>query len=286
MTHSADARTRERFFVVHGATGAQGAPVVSALESTGLPVRGLSRAEGNLDDRDALATAYEGVTGAFIHFPITPDPAAPARWAENLAAVARPARAVISTSGGVPGDATSPFGARRLAALGDLAERLREAGVAVTVLAPRLFLENLLLPPVRETLAEEGVLAYPVAADRPVAWVSHLDVAEAAVAALTHATPPSFVDVGAVPGLTGAELAAQHGAAVTYRAMPPVEFGKLLAPILGEGAAAGIQGLYQAVEARPDALAFTAETGTEKLLGVRARSVRDWLAGLGSTPFG
>ncbi|MCP3803901.1 hypothetical protein NLX83_32000 [Allokutzneria sp. A3M-2-11 16] len=271
-------------YIVHGATGAQGAPVVKALEAAGLPVRGLSRAEGDLDDRDALTAAYEGATGAFIHFPITPDPAAPARWAENLAAVARPARVVISTSGGVPGDASSPFGAQRLTALGDLAERLREAGVLVTVLAPRLFLENLLLPPVQETLAAEGVLAYPVAADRPVAWVSHLDVAEAAVAALTHATPPSFVDVGAVPGLTGAELAEQHGAG--YRAMPPTEFGELLAPILGAGAAAGVQGLYQAVAARPDALAFTAETGAEKLLGVRPRSVREWLAGLSGTPVG
>ncbi|SDM62977.1 NmrA family NAD(P)-binding protein [Allokutzneria albata] len=272
--------------VVHGATGAQGAPVVRAVAAAGLPVRGLSRAEGDLDDRAGLGAAYEGATGAFIHFPITPDPAAPARWAENLAAVARPARAVISTSGGVPGDDTSPFGSQRLAALGELAERLREAGVVVTVLAPRLFLENLLLPPVQETLAGEGVLAYPVAADQPVAWVSHLDVAEAAVAALTHASPPSFVDVGPVPGLTGAELAAQHGAGVTYRAMPPAEFGALLAPVLGEGAAAGIEGLYQAVAARPDALAFTTETGTEKLLGVRSRSAGAWLAGLSGTPLG
>ncbi|WP_086827104.1 hypothetical protein [Allokutzneria sp. NRRL B-24872] len=272
--------------IVHGATGAQGAPVVQALEAAGLPVRGLSRAQGDLDDRAALAAAYEGATGAFIHFPITPDPAAPARWAENLAAVARPHRAVISTSGGVPGDPASPFGAPRLAALGDLAERLCEAGVVVTVLAPRLFLENLLLPPVRETLAREGVLTYPVVAEQPVAWSSHLDVADAAVAALTHADPPSFVDVGAVPGLTGADLAAEHGASVTYRAMSPVEFGGLLAPILGEGASAGIQALYQAVSARPDALAVTAETGTEKLLGVRARSVRTWLEGLSAHPVG
>ncbi|GAA3988023.1 NmrA family NAD(P)-binding protein [Allokutzneria multivorans] len=272
--------------IVHGVTGAQGAPVVQALEAAGLPVRGLSRAQGDLDDRAALAAAYEGATGAFIHFPITPDPAAPARWAANLAAVARPERAVISTSGGVPGDAASPFGASRLSALGELAERLRDAGVVVTVLAPRLFLENLLLPPVQESLAREQVLTYPVAAERPVAWSSHLDVADAAVAALTHATPPSFVDVGAVPGLSGADLAAQHGTSVTYRAMSPVEFGGVLAPILGSGAAAGIQGLYQAVAAHPEALAFTAETGTEKLLGVRTRSVRAWLEGLSAHPVG
>ncbi|MFB9907560.1 hypothetical protein [Allokutzneria oryzae] len=269
-------------YLVHGATGAQGAPVVRALEARGLAVRGLSRAGGDLDDRAALAAAYEGVTGAFIHFPITPDPAAPARWAANLAAVARPARAVISTSGGVPGDPGSPFGPDRLAAVADLAEGLRAAGVVVTVLAPRLFLENLLLPPVQETLVGEGVLTYPVADGHAVGWSSHLDVAEVAVAALTHADPPSFVDVGAVPALTGPDLAAEFGAhhnrEITYRAMTPTDFGAVLTPVLGAGAAAGIQGLYQALQGRPDSLASTGDTDSEKLLGVRTRPVKGWLA--------
>ncbi|MCK2238533.1 MULTISPECIES: NmrA family NAD(P)-binding protein [unclassified Crossiella] len=264
-------------YLVHGATGAQGGPVAALLKATGHDVRPLTRAVAQLDDIPSLTSAYAGVEAAFIHFPITPDPAAPGRWAKALATAvlaAKPRQVVISTSGGVGDD--------RLAAISGLAAELRAGGVPATLLAPRLFRENLLLPPIQDRLRAEDTLVYPVRADQPIAWVSHLDVAEAAVAALTQANPPEEVHLGET--VTGPELAAgfaaHHGRPVRYQQLTPAEFQVLLAPLLGEAAAAGVAASYGDIATLPH-LSFPAEQGGKALLGAEPRGTAAWLAELG-----
>lgn len=263
-------------YLVHGASGAQGGPVASLLRSRGHDVRPLTRALADLADVPALTTAYAGVTGVFAHLPVTGDPAAPARWLKSVASAAlaaKPGRVVLSTSGGPDEE--------RLAAFRDLAAELRAGGVPATLLAPRLFKENLLLPPIQERLRAEGVLSYPVRADQPIAWSSHLDVAEAAVAALTLTSAPAEVHLG--QPVTGPELAAgfaaHTGRAVRYEALTPAEFQALLAPLLGEGAAAGVADSYRVIETLP-ALDFPAEQGGPALLGTGIRTTEAWLAEL------
>ena len=64
------------------------------------------------------------------------------------------------------------------------------SGVPTAVVAPRLYLENLLLPVVLAPTREEGVLRYPLPTSFPVSWSSHLDVAEVVARLLTDASPP------------------------------------------------------------------------------------------------
>ncbi|MBP2471705.1 uncharacterized protein YbjT (DUF2867 family) [Crossiella equi] len=273
-------------YLVHGATGAQGGPVADLLKAKGIDVRPLTRSVAELDDVAALTAAYAGVEGAFVHFPLTPDPEAPARWAKAVAAAAlaaRPRRVVISSSGGDPADATSPLlTPDKAAALTSLAEELRAGGIAVTLVQARLFKENLLLPPIFERARTEGVLAYPVRADQPIAWASHLDVAEVVVAALTSDNAPDVVNIGQT--VTGPELAegiAEHlGREVRFEFLPPADFRGLLAPILGEGTATGVSALYEALQALP-AVTFPEQTGAKALLGTEVRSTARWLAALG-----
>ncbi len=89
-------------------------------------------------------------------------------------------------------------------------------------------------------MKDEGVLRYPLRADLAVAWSSHLDVADAAVAALTLDVAPDAVDIGQIPAITGVELAeafAEHfSRAVTFEAVTPDAFGASIAPIIGGGA--------------------------------------------------
>ena len=66
--------------IIHGATGAQGSPVLSALTSAGrtaiAAVRhpetvpaGIAARQVDLASADSLASAYEGAEGVFVHLP-------------------------------------------------------------------------------------------------------------------------------------------------------------------------------------------------------------------------
>ncbi|GGM65457.1 hydroxylase [Longimycelium tulufanense] len=242
--------------------------------------------QADLGDVEALTAAYRGVQGVFVHLPITGDPDARTRWTHAIGAAARatrPARIVVSTSGGMLNDPASPFGVEKIAALRELTADLRAAGLTVTVLAPRLFLENLLLPPVLQCIATEGVLPYPLPVERSVAWSSHLDVADVATAVLTGEPAPESLNIGQVPGLTGNDLAAafanHFGRPVTYRYIEPAEFAASIAPLLGPAAAAGTGALYESLALYPG-LTFPAATGPTRPLGIAPRSLAAWLTEL------
>ena len=66
-------------FIVHGATGAQGSPVLTALRAAGhaatAAVRDPASADGlavavDYDSVDSLAAAYERASGVFVHLPV------------------------------------------------------------------------------------------------------------------------------------------------------------------------------------------------------------------------
>ncbi|MFK4067024.1 NAD(P)H-binding protein [Streptomyces sp. NPDC029674] len=68
-------------YVIHGATGAQGAPVVAALVAAGKPVTALTRNPDAVVDGarvvaasyssvEELTEAYRGADGVFVHLPV------------------------------------------------------------------------------------------------------------------------------------------------------------------------------------------------------------------------
>ena len=273
-------------FIVHGATGAQGSPVLTALRAAGhaatAAVRNVASVDGpavavDYASVDSLAAAYQDASGVFVHLPIgSPDQQAQyARAIGEAVGRAKPARVVLSTSGNPPVPGTGPS---------ILVEELERQGQSFAVIEPCLFLENLLLPIVLAPVRDEGVLRYPLRADYLTSWVSHLDVADVAVALLTDSSVNGRVAVGALPALLGSDLAdgfARHfDTSVRFESLQPEAFGEQITPLFGEQAARPVIDAYiwrqgQAGEVISD------ERSAQKLLGLTPRSVNQWLRELG-----
>ena len=157
------------------------------------------------------------------------------------------------------------------------------SGVPTAVVAPRLYLENLLLPVVLAPASQEGVLRYPLPASFPVSWSSHLDVAEVVARLLTDASPTTgTVGVGHLPGLTGPDLAAalsSHlGREVRFEGITPEAFGDLITPLFGPAAAPVVE-LYRALNAQAGST-IAEGSSAQELLGLRPRPIEQWLKDL------
>lgn len=282
--------------IVHGATGAQGSPILSALTSTGrtaiAAVRhpeavpdGIVARQVDLASADSLASAYKGADGVFVHLPMgAPEAAAAqARAVVEAVAQARPGRVVISTSGQIVDQPGSPLQATADSPIMTLIDGVTGSGVPTAVVAPRLYLENLLLPVVLDPARQEGVLRYPLPASFPVSWSSHLDVADVVVRLLTDASPTTgTVGVGHRPGLTGPDLAAAFsshlGREVRFEGITPEAFGELITPLFGPAAALVVE-LYQALNAQ-DGNTIAEDSSAQELLGLRPRPIEQWLEDL------
>ena len=282
--------------IIHGATGAQGSPVLSALTSAGrtaiAAVRhpetvpaGIAARQVDLASADSLASAYEGADGVFVHLPMGAPEAAAAQARAVVEAVtrARPGRVVISTSGQIVDQPGSPLQAPADSPIMTLIDGVTGSGVPTAVVAPRLYLENLLLPVVLTPVREEGVLRYPLPASFPVSWSSHLDVAEVVARLLTDASPTTgTVAVGHRPGLKGPDLAAAFssrlGREVRFEGVTPEAFGELITPLFGPAAAPVVE-LYQVLNTQ-DGSTIAEDGSAQELLGLRPRSIEQWLKDL------
>jgi hypothetical protein len=196
-----------------------------------------------------------------------------------LAAVraARPGRVVFSTSG-------FPIDRAIGGATATLAAGLADSGVSHAVIAPELYLENLLMPYVVDSVRERGVLPYPIRADFPVSWASHLDIADVAVALFERPDVTGVIGVGQYPAITGPDLAeafaARFGRDVVFGPISPDEFRTSVPPLIGEGPAAGIAEAYRAMSAMPGR-SIAPENSAQKLLDVTPRTTTQWLENMG-----
>ena len=282
--------------IIHGATGAQGSPVLSALTAAGrtaiAAVRhpeavpgGIAARQVDLASADSLASAYEGADGVFVHLPMGAPEAAAVQARAVVEAVdrTRPGRVVISTSGRIVDQPDSPLQAAAGSPIMTLIDGVTGSGVPTAVVAPRLYLENLLLPVVLAPARQEGVLRYPLPASFPVSWSSHLDVAEVVARLLTDAYPTTgTVGVGHLPGLTGPDLAAalssRLGREVRFEGITPEAFGDLITPLFGPAAAPVVE-LYRALNAQ-DGSTIAEGSSAQELLGLRPRPIEQWLKDL------
>jgi len=282
--------------IIHGATGAQGSPVLSALTAAGhtaiAAVRhpetvpdGIAARQVDLASADSLTSVYEGADGVFIHLPMGAPEAATAQARAVVEAVARtrPGRVVISTSGQIVDQPGSPLQAPADSPIMTLIDGVTGSGVPTAVVAPRLYLENLLLPVVLAPASQEGVLRYPLPASFPVSWSSHLDVAEVVARLLTDASPTTgTVGVGHLPGLMGPDLAtalsSRLGREVRFEGITPEAFGDLITPLFGPAAAPVVE-LYRALNAQ-DGSTIAEGSSAQELLGLRPRPIEQWLKDL------
>lgn len=277
-------------YIIHGATGAQGAPLLNVLLQAGkhavAAVRNADAAAGpsvQIDNGSvqSLTDAYRGARGVFVHLPQAPEEVRVA-YATNIVqaiAAATPARVLISTSGSIVDDPGNPLQAAPDSAIALLIDGVQRSGVSSAVIAPRLYLENLLLPMVIGGVHADGVLGYPVREDFPVSWSSHLDIADVAAQLFDRPAITGVVGVGQLPGLLGADLAAamthHFQRDVQFQRVQPEAFGEQLQPLLGPAAMA-VAGFYQALWQTP-ANTINPATSAQQLLGSTPRSVEQWL---------
>lgn len=272
--------------MIHGATGAQGAPVLHALRLAGhsgtAAVRDASKVEGeaisvDFSSVDSLVAAYTNAAGVFIHLPLA-SPEEQREFARTIVAAlerARPARVVFSTSGYSTlhsGSAQSPHGI--------LADFLNSSDLSYAIVEPRLYLENLLLPPVMSGVKDEGILRYPLKNDYAVSWSSHLDVADVVSRLLLDHSVSGTVAIGALPGLIGADLAAgfssYFGSDVRFEAITPKDFGVMVTPLFGEAGIAPVVEGYEHRQHEGSDL-ISQDRSAQRLLGLTPRSVQAWL---------
>lgn len=273
--------------IVHGATGAQGAPLLSFLQAAGhdttAAVRDTTKAGGkavavDFDSVASLAKAYQGAEGVFVHLPLgSPDQqVAFATAIGDAVDQARPKRVVFSTSG-YP--LSLPDGTNT--AHGILRDKLEKSGVSYAVIAPKTFLDNLLLPVTLEPARIEGKLRYPIREDYAISWISHLDMADIAVKLLTdNVDVQGIVTAGALPAFLGDDLAEGFSAhlnkPVTFESQDPDDYGQLIIPIFGAAGVEPVIASYHARWSMPDER-IDESRSAQKLLGVTPRSVEQWL---------
>ncbi|MGW4027823.1 SDR family oxidoreductase [Streptomyces sp. NPDC004838] len=287
---------------VVGATGFQGGATARLLVERGHQVRTLSRRPeadrpelpgvsfgcGDLGRYEDVRQFFEGATHAAVVLPLVYQAEKVMRYAQHIAKAARESgvrRLVYNTNTRIPDRTTNvvAFETRRLAET-VFREALARSGVELVVVRPPVYLDNLFSPWNGPALVGEGVLAYPLPADAPTAWISHQDLAEAVFAALTvDGIAGRVFDIGGCETVTGTELAERFtlglGRPVRYVPLEPAVFEQGLSQILGTESASGVSGLYHYMGSglEPDLMA--GDRGcSAAALSVKPAPVGEWVA--------
>ncbi|GAB3642620.1 NmrA family NAD(P)-binding protein [Spirosoma arcticum] len=239
--------------LVTGATGFQGGAVVTALLEEGFSVkalitpgesaqslqqRGVEVVYGSLDDVDSLGKAFVDVAHISLVFPLIFDPERISNFARNVVQAYRTSAVesiVFNTSIPVPAEKTGYIAIDSKLE----AERLFDAQELPYIsIRPTIYLDNLAAPWSIPLLANEGILAYPIASGQPIAWLSHRDLVRYTVAAIKR---PNLVgqklDLGGLQLLTGDDLAqglsTLLGKPIQYVAVTPDDFEQQLSGPFG-----------------------------------------------------
>jgi len=257
--------------LVYGGTGSQGSPVARRLLEAGFGVRAVTRdlgsegagrlrdagaevVAGDLGDAGSLRAASEGVDAVFLLVPFfNREPDGGFGYGRNAIDAAKEAGArllVWNASGEIPPQETgNPGFDVRLRVL----DHLQNSGVPYVVLQPTAYMENFLGPWTAPEVAERDTFAYPTPNEVKMQWIATEDVALYVVEAMKNPGVANLeLKVSGPERLGGEEVAERFGRAlgreITFRAMPPREFGEIIDrafPGMGEPAAQGYEMAYR-----------------------------------------
>lgn len=276
-----------------GTTGAQGSGLVAAVEARGATAVRAGRSGGDvhadLTDVESVLAAAVGVDAVALHVPLGLGSPDGARAVLGAIGALRDRGLPVSVNLGSPvppQGAPDPFGVR------PLADAVLATGAVVVT--PTAYLENHAAPWALGSIAR-GELVYPRPAGDVLAWIAAADVGSAAVAALAVDAGGELLTLAGPAALTFEALAAEIGLglgrAVRFRRITAPEYGDLLRPVLGDGAAAGVEAAYGAMPEGPNPLMAPDATATWARLGMTPTSAQDWAAAvlapaLAATPGG
>lgn len=253
--------TEKKKVLVYGASGKQGGAVALELLQNGYEVYAVARTaeqieqlraagitafRGDLNDTGSLYEAIQHVQIVYFQLPVNFDLPLVRRYFQNAIDTAKLANVellVVNTNVFVPENLTD---SDAIEIKRELKAYARDSGLPVIYLQPTLYLENLYIPGV----FEGNVLAYPVPADHPIAWVSLKDAAKHALYAIKHpGLAGQTIQVTGPQAASGKELAEHLSQAlakpVHFHPLALSDFESALAPLLGAQTSAGLAGLYR-----------------------------------------
>ncbi|OMF07333.1 hypothetical protein BK131_26545 [Paenibacillus amylolyticus] len=279
--------------LVYGASGVQGGAVARLLTSKGVTVRTITRHDknvaalkeqgieafvGDLSVSETLKDVNSGVDKVFLNMPIEYDTALMKQQITNAVEAARQAHVkliVVNSNGFLP---VHPTDTKTLDVKRELIEYVQQSGIPTILVKPTLYMENFLIP----GLINNGMLFYPVPADKPIPWISSEDAAQYHYYALTH--PELAGQVLLAPGpeaLTGAELGERFtqalGQDISFNFLNYDNFEAALSPVMGADQAAGIAGFYRWIGANIDSLNYYDVKDRVVVPDLQLTSLKDWL---------
>jgi uncharacterized protein YbjT (DUF2867 family) len=137
---------------------------------------------------------------------------------------------------------------------------LRQRAIPLSVVRPTFYLQNLLLPYAKFSIATRGVLAYPVADKQPLSWVATEDIASLIAHLLQHNAMGVSVDAGGQGSTDGHELAGCFseglGRPICYESLDLDEFERGVDQALGPGVGKRVSGVFRFIQSHPDDLEF------------------------------
>lgn len=280
--------------LVYGATGPQGRPVAERLLAAGHRVRVLARrpaaaaelerlgaqvVPGDWTQPDTLAEASRGVDVISLFVPfLDPNPDY-GRAALHAAREAGVRRVVWNPTGPIPPALTGNPGmdVRRI-----VFEQLSAGPFDWVVLQPTAYMENFLMPALVAELRKTNTFAYPMPRSSTMQWICHDDVAQFAAAAIDRPQVRNVVlDVSGPERLTGDDIASRLstalGRSITFRPMPPKEFGGVLDAAYGEGAGVRVVPFYEALFQNPALFGSNVDlTAALARLPVQSTTLEQW----------
>lgn len=251
--------------LVTGATGVQAKPVVLQLIQAGHHVRAFTREaakaadleeagaeiyEGDLRNREDIEKALDSMDAMALHLPFfMPQPDEVAKIIVEAARDKSISYIVWNTAGIIP---TSPTGNPAYDVRVLTHKLLIESDIPHTILQPTVYAENLLGPWTAPSVKLESKLPYPLPEDYPVSWLPTNDMAKAMVATLAKPQLAGGIfTIGGKQILPGKELQKVFSIGlereITYHALPPTEFGKVLDSLMGPGSGDSVAKEYQAI---------------------------------------
>ena len=186
---------------------------------------------GDFEDALSLRRASTGVDCVYLVMPLVYDRERVVRWGRNAidAAVEAGVGVIVFNTSSVVSAKTT--GVTAIDIKVDLEAYLQQARIPSIVLRTTVYMGNFAAPWSVPALVHQGVLAYPLPADRRVSWISWEEAAAYAVAALKRpdlAALKPVLQTGGPQVLTGPELAAVMQRVldrpVSYVAVPLEQF--------------------------------------------------------------
>ncbi len=286
--------------LVFGAAGSQQFPVIAALQSKGISVIANTHSQANVErlqatggevvladmaDRDRIFEITKGIDAISFLAPFfLANPTDGFVYAKNVidAAVANGVSSLVwNTSGFIlPFKIGNPSMDVRL----DILEYLQNSRLSHIVIEPSVYIENLLGPWTAPFVKNQNALLYPTPEDMRLGWIATKDVAAlVAQAIISPDLSGRRFRASGLENVTGPELASQFSIAlaknISYRQMPPKEFGGILDQLFGPGAGIGAEKMYQEItDTKRYPEMYAAEMPEVlKALPVNMTSIQEWV---------